>query len=210
MSEVQKPSGAKTLAGIVIGAALMFVGMYLSVKQNDFSFLHWQHSLAEQGIPIDLGKTISIFGVFLILFPVIRLFFIQPLSDAITERTNALESTFGEAEDLRHEMTKMKSDYEQRLAATEAEARAQIQAQIKEAQDLRQSLMSEATAKADEMVKKAQQEIEAEKQKVLGQLRTEVVTLTLSATEKILGENMDSDKNRKLIAEFIDKVEVPG
>lgn len=210
MSEDKKPSGSKTLAGIVIGALLMVGGMYLSVNQKNFSFLAWQESLAHQGIPLDLGKTISIFGVFLILFPVIKLFFIQPLADAISERTNALESTFSEAEDLRQEMTKMKSDYEQRLAATEAEARAQIQAQIKEAQDLRQTLMSEASSKADEMVKKAQQEIESEKQKVLGQLRAEVVNLTLAASEKILGENMDSDKNRKLVTEFIEKVEVPG
>jgi len=144
------------------------------------------------------------------LFPVIQIFYLNPLSDAINERTSELEHTFTEAETLRSEMTKMRNDYEQRLAATEAEARSQIQAQIKEAQELRQSLMAEATAKADEMVKRAAEEIESEKQKVLSQLRTEVVTLTLAASEKIIGENMDTDKNRKLIAEFIEKVEVPS
>ncbi len=187
---------------------MMVGGFYLSI--NAEKYLPFQHGLAEKGIPLDLGITIAVIGVFLILFPVINTFYVKPLSDAISERTHALESTFGEAETLRSEMTKMKSDYEQRLVATEAEARSQIQAQIKEAQDLRQSLMAEATTRADEMVKRAQQEIEAEKQKVLGQLRTEVVNLTLAATEKILGENMDSDKNRKLVAEFIDKVEVPS
>ena len=186
----------------------MLVGGYLSVNAD--TVLPFQHDLAEKGIPLDLGITVAVIGVFLILFPAIQTFYLTPLTDAINERTHALESTFGEAEELRAEMTKMKSDYEQRLAATEAEARSQIQAQIKEAQDLRQTLMSEATSKADEMVKRAAQEIESEKQKVLGQLRAEVVNLTLAATERILGENMDSDKNRKLVAEFIDKVEVPS
>ena len=90
----------------------------------------------------------------------------------------------------------------------EADARAQIQAQIKEAQQLRQTLMSEAAAKADELVKRASQEIEAEKGRVMGELRLGVVNLTLAATEKLLGENMDSAKNRKLVEDFIDKVEV--
>lgn len=205
MSNQEKSSGVPYPVKLVVGAALMVGGYWVSLNTKDL-----QHTLAEKGLPLDLGLTVAVIGVFIILIPVVQSFYLKPLSDAINERTNALESTFSEAEDLRQEMTKMKGDYEQRLAATEAEARAQIQAQIKEAQDLRQTLMSDATAKADEMVKRAQQEIESEKQKVLGQLRAEVVNLTLAASEKILGENMDSDKNRLLITEFIEKVEVPS
>lgn len=208
MSNQEKSSGVPYPVKLIIGIVLMVGGFWLSL--NAEQYLPFQHTLAEKGIPLDLGITIAVIGVFLILFPVIQTFYLKPLTDAINERTHALESTFGEAESLRSEMTKMKSDYEQRLVATEAEARSQIQAQIKEAQDLRQTLMAEANAKADEMVKRAQQEIESEKQKVLGQLRAEVVNLTLSASEKILGENMDSDKNRRLVTEFIEKVEVPS
>ena len=89
----------------------------------------------------------------------VNFFFIKPLAEAISHRTTELEKTFGEAEDLRAEMGKMKTEYEARLAATEAEAREKIQAQIKEAQTLRQTLMGEAAAKADEFLKKAQEEI---------------------------------------------------
>jgi F-type H+-transporting ATPase subunit b len=205
MSTQQKSSGIPYFVKLIVGVALMMGGFWISQKTHDL-----QANLAEKGIPLDLGITVAVIGVFLILFPVLNTFYFKPLADAINERTNALEATFGEAESLRSEMTKMRNEYEQRLVATEAEARSQIQAQIKEAQDLRQTLMSEATSKADELVRRAQQEIEAEKFKVLGQLRAEVVNLTLSATERILGENMDSDKNRKLVAEFIEKVEVPG
>jgi F-type H+-transporting ATPase subunit b len=204
MSTTPKKSGPPYLVVFIVGVILMVGGYWISLNTTELT-----HSLQEKGIPLDLGITVAVIGVFLILIPVLRNFYFQPLADAINERTQALESTFGEAEDLRAEMSKMKSDYEQRLAATEAEARSQIQAQIKEAQALRQTLMSEASAKADELVKRAQQEIEGEKTRVLNELRSEVVNLTLSASEKILGENMDSDKNRRLVAEFIEKVEVP-
>lgn len=208
MSNQAKSSTAAIVLKGLLGLLLMAGGFFLSLNAD--KYLSFQHKLAEMGVPLDLGITIAVVGVLLILMPVLNTYYIAPLAEAINERTSALESTFGEAEELRAEMTKMKSDYEQRLAATEAEARSQIQAQIKEAQDLRQTLMAEASAKADEMVKRAAQEIESEKQKVLGQLRLEVVNLTLAATERILGENMDSDKNRRLVTEFIDKVEVPS
>lgn len=205
MSKSDNSSSAGKYLGIFIGVVMMIGGWWLSKQMHGNEFLT---KLEEQGIPLDPGKTISAIGVFLILFPVIRSFFINPLADAIDERTSNLERTFSEAEDLRNEMTKMKQEYEQRLVQTEASAREQIQAQIREATTLRQTLMAEATSKADEMVKKAQEEIALEKDKVMTALRLEVVNLTLGATEKILGQSMDDEKNRRLVQEFIEKAEV--
>ena len=162
------------------------------------------------GIPLNVGVMISTIGIVLILFPVIKMFYIQPLATAINDRNGNLEKTFAEAEDLRNQMDKMRSDYERRLAETEADARAKIQAQIKEAQTLRQKLEADAVARADELIRRAEAEIAAERDRVLTQLRVETVNLALSAAEKLLGENMDTDRNRKLVEEFITKVEVPS
>lgn len=191
---------------MLIGVGMMIGGMWLSANWHP----EFIESLEKQGIPLDLGKTIAVIGVFMLLFPIIKFFFLNPLMESINDRNGELEKTFTEAENLRAEMTQMKSEYEQRIVATEAQAREQIQAQIKEAQDLRKELMAEAAAKADELVKKAQEEIVLEKDRVLTAMRLEVVNLTLAATEKVLGENVDDARNRKLIQEFVEKVEVPG
>lgn len=164
--------------------------------------------LNEQGLPLDLGKTIAVIGVFLILFPAIKSFFLNDLTFAIEDRNHHLEETFAEVENLRSEMQKLKTDYEARMAETEAEARFQIQNQIKEAQNLRQQLMSEAAERADALVRQAEMEIEQEKNHAIATIRTHIVDLTLAAAEKVIGENMDSAKNRRLITEFIDTVEV--
>ena len=199
----QKKGGLSPIIGIVLGAGLMFAGMYVS-KNVKLGFVD---ALAEMGIPLDPGKTVAVIGVLLILFPVIRSFFIDPLADAINGRNNELEKTFTEAETLRTEMTQMKTDYERRLTETEASAREQIQAQVREAQELRKTLMTEASAKADEMLRKAQEDIQAEKARALTEIRIHVANLSLSATEKLLGENMDSDKNRRLIDDFLSTAE---
>ncbi|MBN8691455.1 MAG: F0F1 ATP synthase subunit B [Armatimonadetes bacterium] len=202
-----KQSTASAVSRMVVGAVAMVAGMYAN-HVGFFKFI--EDPLMAQGIPLQLGKTVSVIGVMLILFPVIRSFFIDPLEEAITSRNSELEKTFSEAEALRAEMAAMKSDYEKRISDTEADAREKIQSQIKEAQDLRTSLMADAAKAKEQMIAQAQQEINLSKEKLMTELRTEVANLTLSATERILGENVDSAKNRKLVAEFIEKAEVPS
>jgi len=136
------------------------------------------------------------------------MYFYVPLKEAMDARNQELETTFSDAEHLRAQMITLKSEYETRLAQTESEARFQIQNQIKEAQNLRQQLMSEAAERADALVRQAQLEIEQEKAHAIATIRTHVVDLSLAAAEKVIGENMDNDKNRRLVAEFIETVEV--
>ena len=205
MSNAKQSSGPPAIVGIIVGAVLMFGGFWFS-KNVKLEFIK---TLEAQGIPLDPGKTISIIGVLLILFPVIKFFFIAPLAEAIQNRTTELERTFGEAENLRAEMTQMKQDYERRLVQTEADAREQIQGQIKEAQSLRQQMMAEAGAKAEELKASAAREIEAQKQQAIAELRHYVVELALQATEKLVEANVDEERNRKLVADFLETVEAP-
>lgn len=204
MSQHKQPL-SNPILNFVVGPILMAGGIWLSTSKPEF--LKFQEALEHQGIPLDLGKTLAVIGVFLILFPVINSFFIKPLDEAITNRTSELEDTFTQAESLRAEMTKMKGDYEARLAKTESEAREQIQAQIKEAQELKKQLMSDAQARADQLRKEAEAEIEAQRRQALTELRVHVATLSLQATEKILQENVDNDRNRRLIDDFLTTVE---
>ncbi len=206
--ETQKSGGAPPIALIVFGVAAMLYGA--NVSANPPTWLAFQKDLEAQGIPMDLGKTVAAIGVFLILFPVIKSFFLKPLQEAIDQRTHSLESTFADAENLRAEMAQMKSDYEKRIIQTEEDARNQIQSQIKEAQDLRTQMVNEANARVEEMQRKAREEMEAERNKVLAEVRLHVADLSLQATEKLLNENVDNERNRRLIDEFIATAEVPG
>lgn len=190
---------------LIIGLVLMVGGMYGSGK--GWGTPEFVHSL---GLPLDLMKTLAAIGVFLILFPLLDSFYFTPLAESINNRTKALEDTFTEAETLRTDMQQMKADYEKKLNQTEEDARTRIQSEVRKAQDLRTQIQAEANAKADEMLRKAREEIQAERDRVMNDVRVHVANLSLLATERILGENMDNERNRRLVEEFIDKVEVKG
>lgn len=216
-------SSGSPAVGIVVGLVLMFAGTWVSIETHHAMEAIQKgetphgplaglagplHALEGQGIPLDPGKTLATIGVFLILFPVIKSFFLNPLTQAINERNSDLERTFSEAEQLRNEMQQMRTSYEQQLATTQAEAREQIQSTIREAQNLRQTLMAEATEKADALVERANQEIAAERDKLVVELRTQVTDLALSAAGRVIGANMDTAANRRLVDDFINQVEV--
>ena len=163
-----------------------------------------------EGIDLHLGETVASIGVFLFMIGLIGGLFTKPLAQAINERTATLERTFSEAEQLRVDMDRMKAEYEAQLRQTEEDARTRIQTEVKKAQDLRTQIQAEANAKAEEMLRKAREEIEAERSRVMNDVRVHVANLSLLATERILGENMDNERNRRLVEEFIDKIEVPS
>ncbi len=201
---VPQADGSK--ARIVVGLVLF---VFSIVMQSFYDFEKLRESsqilkLFDLNIPVIVGTI----GLLILLWGVIQDYYTTPLWQVINERNSAIEKTFTDVEDLRSEMTKMKSEYEERLSKTEAEAREQIQAQIKEAQELKKQLMADAQARADELRKGAEAEIETQKKQALSELRIHVATLSLQATEKILQENVDNERNRKLIDDFLATAEV--
>lgn len=206
MSNSSSSAGNWKLINLFGGAVAIAVGVYLNQKIG--AGTEHPGNLSIIGIDFQPGKTLGSIGMFMVLFPVIQKFFIFPLAEAIEERNTNLENTFSEVESMRSEMTTMKSDYEKKLAMTEADAREKINAQIKDAQALRQSLMSEAASKSDALIKQAQEEIAGEKSKAIREIQVHVTDLALAAAEKVIGKNMDSETNRKLVGDFIKDLEV--
>ncbi|MFQ3669494.1 MAG: F0F1 ATP synthase subunit B [Fimbriimonadaceae bacterium] len=204
MSQTATRSGLPYIVRLILGLALAVGGFWVS-KNVHIGALD---QLAEQGIVLDFGKTVAVVGVLIMLFPLIKTFFVDPLNAAIHSRNSELERTFSEAEDLRARMDQMRLDYERRLAETEAAAREQIQAQMRQAQETAAQLRAEAASQAEQLKRRALDEIETERQKALTDLRIYVVNMALGATEKLVGENVDTERNRKLVDEFIEKVEV--
>ena len=196
------PKGVNYIAGVI------FIGIGVALTMGIKGVPDHPGLIELGGIDFDPGKTFGSIGMFLILFPVIETFFIKPLAIAIEERNTNLENTFSEVESMRSEMAAMKSEYEKKLATTEADAREKINAQIKEAQALRQNLMAEAASKSDALIKQAQEEIAGERAKAIREIQTHVTDLALAAAEKVIGKNMDSDTNRKLVTDFIKDLEV--
>ncbi len=106
-----------------------------------------------------------------------------------------------------------------------AEAKTLVESQRKataEAQGAAQSLLSEAKAAVEKertlglekakqeqaaLMDRARRDIAAERDKAIADLRREAVELALGAAAKVIGQRLDSDTDRKIVVDYLSKVE---
>ncbi len=143
---------------------------------------------------------------FVLLLLLLKRFLWGPVTEYLEQRRQDIANTYEKVEQTRQEMERLRSEYEQRLANIEAEARAQIQQAVKEAQQVREQILAEARQQAEKMVRDAEETIRYERQKALAEMRAQVVELTLLATGRILQESVDDARHRKMVEDFINQV----
>jgi len=126
---------------------------------------------------------------------------------------SALESREKEIKDALDAAATAKEDAEQATSAYEKikqEAHAEAQAILSEAKTVKEKMISdaveEAKKKADQETEAALQSINAEREKAVKEIKTAAVDLSIKAASKLIEKNLDSNDNRKLVNDAIDKI----
>ena len=108
---------------------------------------------------------------------------------------------------------KARAEAEERLKQADAElrdARRQaaeiIEGANRTAELLRADLRAQAEEEAKRIVENARRDIEAERQKALQSVRSQVADLVVAATERVVGESLDGERHRHLIEKAITEV----
>ncbi len=145
--------------------------------------------------------TLIVFGILLF---VLGKFAWKPMVSALDEREKTIEESLTRAESALEEARKMQADNES--ARRDAERQAQnILREARDASDLLRTEEVEKTkAQLSQMQEQARADIQREKTQALVALRAEVADLAIGAAGKILNENLDDDRQRKLVDSFLD------
>ena len=120
-----------------------------------------------------------------------------PIARALEEREDNISSSIQRAEKALAEAKQVQADNQKARREAEREARDSAEA-------LREEEVEKTRAKIRQMQEQAQAEIEREKQGALEELREEVADLAIQAASKILKEDLDQDRQRRLVDDFID------
>jgi F-type H+-transporting ATPase subunit b len=140
---------------------------------------------------------------FVLFFVLVREFALAGLQKTLQERRERIEQGLKDAEQARRDRD---SAEQERLAAIQ-EARREANEIINRAQKVAaESREQDIAATRDELARlkeRATAEIEAEKQRALAELRGEVTDLALLAAGRVVGDSMTSDRQRKLVADFL-------
>lgn len=130
-------------------------------------------------------------------------FVFKPIFGILDERQRLITESYDQMDADRARMEETRRQYEQRLQGIEEEAREKIQAAVKEAQGLRDSLIADAQTHAATLIEQGRNESERDRQRAFLEMRSQIVTLAVSAAGKVIDANLDGARQTKLVDDFI-------
>jgi F-type H+-transporting ATPase subunit b len=89
------------------------------------------------------------------------------------------------------------------LKVARAGAKEIVEKAREQAEKSKSEIAAEAKGHAEKIIADAKAEIEREKQKTIAEIKSEIGGLVVAATEKVVGEKMDSEKDKRLIEETL-------
>jgi F-type H+-transporting ATPase subunit b len=162
--------------------------------------------LVSPGIGLMIWVLLTVGITFLILRSA-KSFGFGRITEALERRQTLITDSIEHAETTRKEADDMLADYRQRL--TEARAQAdEIVARARTAADQREAdAQKKAAEEREELLKQTRNEIQLETQKALQDLRREVASLTVEATEKVTRKSLTGDDQQRLVEEALNEVD---
>ncbi len=143
---------------------------------------------------------------FILFLAVLGKFGFKPILQGLKLREENIASEISSAKLSREEADRTLADVQAKLA----NAHNEMMNLLKDGRTRAEQMTREATDAA-EIIKKAKieeatREINRQKEITFRDLRSEIATLVVSATEKILEQTIDADQHTKFINKFVDQV----
>lgn len=144
---------------------------------------------------------------FLILVALLAKVAYKPLINVLEERKTRIESQMAAAEQEKLQAETLRQENERLLSEARAQAQSIVDKAVKLAEKSKEDIILEARKEQERLIKAAQEEISREKDAALAQMRAEMVSVSLAAATKIIGDNLDQEKNAKLVTDFINQLD---
>jgi len=143
---------------------------------------------------------------FLILFAVLYFLLWKRILRMLDQRKQRIAQGLADAEQARKERERAEAEYQQRIEQAKREREEILAGAAKEGELAREQVLAEARAEAEHIIAEARAELERDRQEMLADLRGQVATLAIAVSNKIIGEALDEQRQRRLIDEFFSGV----
>lgn len=143
----------------------------------------------------------------IILFILLRIFLFKPIHKFMDARTQSVQDDIDSAKKAREEAEELKKQYDDSISEAKEEANRIIMKARDDAEADKAALLRKSQEEADQIVADANKAIEIERKRVISQAQTQIADLAIEAASKIMGENLDDEKNRRLVDKFLSEEE---
>ena len=155
---------------------------------------------------LEIGQIVTHIIGFLIAVLLLKKFAWKPLLSILEERRSKIKSEFDNIDKEKKKVEDLVADYQTKLKEIDSLARVKIQEAAREGQKVGNEIKENARKDSKDILTRAREEIDRDVDKAKVQLKNDLVNMAMRAAEKLIRERLDEEKDRQLIARFIDEV----
>ena len=141
--------------------------------------------------------------IFVALWLLLRKYAFPAIFAAVEAREKALEDAIAAAKHDREEAAKLLEEHRRQIDAARADAQRLIAEGAKAGEKIRADMVEAARHQQQEILDRARQEIGAERDRAIAELRREAVDLAIKGASKVIERNLDDETNRKIVEQFL-------
>jgi F-type H+-transporting ATPase subunit b len=158
-------------------------------------------------VQLDPGLFIWTIITFVVLFLILAKFAWKPLLNALKEREDQIKLALQNAAQAKEELGKLTLKSEVITNKAREEANVILSEARETSEKIKQDMLSKATKEANKIRIEAETKIKVEKDRAIDEIKTKIVNLTISISEKIIKKNLSSKENQKLIEDSLERLE---
>ncbi len=152
---------------------------------------------------LDIGLFVAQLVNFALVFSVLYFLVFKPLVKVMGERTERIDKSLKEADEIEKRLADTISAKEEVLAAAQQQAEELLLEADKKAELRRQELVAKAKEEIGQVINAEKEKLAKEKAATLKEMRQEISALVILAAEKFLNEKMTGEKDQELIKKML-------
>lgn len=140
---------------------------------------------------------------FIAVFLVLKHFLFKPVMKIIQDRQDEIDHIYEDADKAKESAEALQAEYQQKLQAATQTSEQIVKEAILRGQNKEEEIVRQAKNEASAILDKAAADISQEKKKALNEAKDEISNMAMAIAEKVVGRELNSDDQSKLIDEFI-------
>ena len=157
---------------------------------------------------IDWGQIVTHAIGFILAVLILKRYAWEHLLGFVEKRRETIAASFDEIEQGQADVANQKTHLDREMENIEATRREKIQDAAREAETLAGQIKDEARQEAIATREKSKQDIAIELDKANEILKDRIIESIRTATEKMIGQQLDRDTHNKLIDDFLNNAKV--
>jgi F-type H+-transporting ATPase subunit b len=142
----------------------------------------------------------------IIVYVVVSKWIVSPIIGMLEKRRETIANGLEDARVAAEARANAEKEAQKIVADAQTRASQVVREATERAESAGRDVQAAAQAEAGKAREKALAEVEEERNRILGDLRGQVAALSISATQKLVGEALDEKRQRELIGEFFSGV----